>query len=364
MTMTANTTTTTDITSERHMQFLVVGDGRVQSLAPVFNSRHHPGKDLTARKPFCVTITKWDDDKNSKAYLIPCRDENEIPLKGHLEEKIRPQQQLFDVERGSSFEPFVVDWESEDESTLQLAYQIGYNSNEAASSSKSSTVNDRLETFVIRVMSEGDSSKGEDPSLVTEIPVSEGFAGQIESGILSLPISDLQESPGRMQAHLIRSSRGGMDTSWLASTSFVVSSPQNENNLDAFPNNWTWAMITFLAFMTFYALVVNTTNFFCPQKKKKKRDSELTAATFHSIRQGNDDWGVLPMMNVSLPDRIEEEGSLYDSSVESTANHNRDSESMIEGASTATTVGLDNTMSTLNSKESDVDVESSPSDRQ
>jgi hypothetical protein len=287
----ARTTVNTAVTNARHMQFLVLGDGRVQSLAPVVGKEE---TDIIAEKPFCVTVAKMEDDIKRKAYLMPCFGEelyNKVQNKDAL--RITPDQQVFDKDSESSFEPFLFHWKSEDESMLQLAYQIGYN----GSYSPSEDINwDRFDSFAIRVTKDADPLLDEHPALVLETPVSWG--SHQHSGILSYALSDLDDYGG-MEAHLIGLSRAGIESRWLASTSFVVPESALEKSFD-FPNSWTWALVTFWGIMIVYVIVVKAKDLRCTDRgKRKKRESDLTADTLNSISV-DDDWG---RTSVQVPTR-------------------------------------------------------------
>jgi len=272
----------------RHMRFLIVGDGRVVSLVPVFDPKN-PGKDIIAEKPFCVTIMKWGEDQHTKAYLIPCRDDNsynEVRDKeiGRIEEQIRPQQQFFDTSARSSFESFIFNWQNECDNTVQFAYQIGHNG--ASSSTDNEKNYDRFDSFQIKVMSDGNPELNQDPSLMFEATVSPGY-GTSQSGISSFPLSNFQVA-GSMEAHLIGSARGGLEASWLASTSFEVSKISHNQ----FPNNWTYTIFAFWAIMVVYGIFVGLNKACCPTTKKTKRESERSASTTTTIPNGNDtNWG-------------------------------------------------------------------------
>jgi len=287
-----NIAPTTPTTSERHMQFLVVGDGRVQSLAPVLSE----GKDVIADKPFCVTIMKLQDDNHSNAYLMPCHDPNNSQgTKECLQNLlVFSWKQDFDTDAESSFEPFLSNLKSEDESMLQLAYQIG--NHETTSSDKN---DDQFDSFVIRVTSDVDSSLNQDPAVVFETTVSTGSDSR--SGIFSYPLSSFRVAGG-MEGHLIRTSRDGLESSWLASTSFVVL----ETSINPLTNGWTWALVVFSSFMACYVILIKSKSFFCrnttKRKRKKKRESDLTAATLNSINVGDLDWG---RASVRIPSGID-----------------------------------------------------------
>lgn len=343
-------TSPTETTPEevaRHMKFLVVGDGRVQSLARVSGSKT-PGKDIINDKPFCLTAMKWDGDEHTKAYLIPCREfgiesEDVDTTSDNLEERVRLQQQLFDIDNRSSYDSFLFELHSEDQRYLQLAYQIGYNGNSAAN--REAKNYDRFDSFLIRVMSGGDSSPDQDPNFVFERTVSPG--PDSNSGIVVYPFSNFGTA-GRMEAHLLGTSRNGLETSWLASTSFVVS----DSDVKPLTNSVTWALVTFSAFMAFYVIVVKANRIFCNDKRKKKRESELTAATANMIANGypvfvgaNDDTNIrlpsvmhlIEAIDVDLPHRISEEDEFDMDSDESDEDDNRDDD--ITEPETVTSVG-------------------------
>ena len=284
--------TTTTTPSERHMQFLVVGDGRVQSLAPVLSE----GKDVIADKPFCVTIMKLEDDKNSSAYLMPCHDPtNSQKTKECLQSLlVFSWKQSFDIDAESSFEPFLSNLKSEDESVLELAYQIGNHG--PISSDKN---DEPFDSFVIRVTTDGDASLDQDPAVVFERTVSTGPDSM--GGIFSYPLSSFRVAGG-MEAHLIGTFRNGLETSWLASTSFEVP----ETVTHTLSNGWIWALVVFSSFMAFYVILIKSKSFFCrnttKRKRKKKRESDLTAATLNSINVGDLDWG---RASVRIPSGID-----------------------------------------------------------
>jgi len=310
----------------RHMQFLVQADGCVQSLAPVFDDPKDPGDDLVAEKPFCITIMKWGEDAEPQAYLVPCHREGETEIESNsssaeaeLLERIQPRQQVFDTERGSAFDSFLLDLNSKDTDYLQLAYQIGFSSVSSPSLSDKNNYED-FESIVIRVVTTADAAEGggDEPSeLVTERIVTSVWANnERQSGIVSYKLSSLSGT-GRMEAHLMGRSMGGLETTWLASTSFEVPKP-----FDPFPNGWTWSLLVFTSIMACYVVYLKVSYCFCPssRRRKRSRNSELTAVTSNSNHNNSNnnsdlDWGIVPTIDVLLPNRIsEEEGSSRSSS--------------------------------------------------
>jgi len=359
----------------RHMQYLVQGDGRVQSLAPVFDDLKEPGDDLVAEKPFCITVMKWGDDEEEKAYLVPChRDGESIQESFHNQEtidlmkQVQPEQQVFDTERGSVFASFLLDLNSKDTNYLQLAYQIGFSSDSSPSLSDKSNYED-FESIAIKVMTEDTNNDGVS-SLVTERIISSVWANnERQSGIVSYEISGFSRT-GRMEAHLIGRSMGGLETTWLASTTFEVPTRR-----DIFPNGWTWSLVVFTGIMACYLILVKANNMFCPTggQRKRTRNSELTAATANSNNNVSDmDWGIVPTLDVLLPNRIseaEEEregsgrsrrsssfnnaGSVYDM-------HDMTASSVYDTTATDMTDDRD---STLESNENDVEDQENPLSR-
>jgi len=343
------TTTTTPKEVGRHMKFLVVGDGRVQSLAPVLDS-NHPGKDIINDKPFCLTAMKWDGDEHTKAYLIPCREsgtESEDTVdttSDNFQERVRLQQQLFDIDNRSSYESFLFEFDSADYRFLQLAYQIGYNGNSAAANTEAKHY-DGFDSYAIRVMTGGDSSLDQDPKFIFERSVSPG--PDSKSGIVLYPFSYFGIA-GQMEAHLIGTSRNGLESSWLASTSFVVS----ESDINPLTNGVTWALVTFSAFMACYYILMKAKRCSCDVwRRKRKRESEITADTMNMIRNGfpiyvdvnnndrdNNNIRLPPLIEhliVDLPNRIAEEDEFDMDSDEGDENDNRDSDDDITEAETS-----------------------------
>ena len=260
-----------------HMRYLIVGDGHIQSLAPV--------KDGEA---FCVTAMKWGDVVYTNAVLAPCVDGDAA---SDLEGSIQPEQQLFDMNAGSSFDPFLFSREGEDKSTVEFAYQIGKVGPFATG------IPERYDSYVIKVVTE-------DITLLSETTVAKGASAT--SGLVSL--SDFDAS-GTMEAHLIGVAKGGLVSSWLASTSFEVGNKNlEEASGHRYTNSWTWALVTFLGFMTVYVCLVKCNSIFCPskptlrrkefkkvrkemklEKKAIKRDSEHTTRTADvSVTQATD----------------------------------------------------------------------------
>lgn len=225
-----------------HMRFLVVGDGRIISLAPV------QGK---ADETFCVTAMKWGDVVYTNAVLAPClKGDETLEVAGV---SIQQEQQVFNATAGSSFEPFLFHLPSQDKSGVEFAYQLGY------TGPLSPETSEQYDSFVIKVVTEGDLS------LLSETTVSGGV--NATSGFLSLSNFD---SFGKMEAHLIGISRGGLESSWLASESFEV-----PRIVDTEPkkmtNGMTWALVCFLAFMTSYVCLVKLSGLFCPSKPMQRR---------------------------------------------------------------------------------------------
>lgn len=375
-------------TNARHMQFLMAGDGRVRSLAPVVEDpTNQPSSvDMVVDKPFCVTVMKWEGDEKEKAYLAPCYRESNSNSNNQnqnqyqyqvfdnretqdLMSQIQPDQQVFDLERGSSYDSFLMDLHSEDENLVQLAYQIGFTGSASPSLLNNRKNYDDFESIVIRFTSENNiassSSSPPSPSLVSEKVVSSVWSNsESQSGIVSYELSSLSPA-GTMEAHLMGQSRNGLEITWLASTSFEVSDPIVDNT---FPNSWTWSVLVFSGMMFCYLGVLKATNFFCPahnsrrrRRRKEPRNSELTAATVNTINHETEidvnDWGVVPTIDVPLPNRISEEEenveeedrssnqSVFDSSFDSVYDRN-------STLHTVTTVDIDSTLGTSSDVES------------
>merc|ERR1719401_2785390 len=100
-------------------------------------------------------------------------------------------------------------------------------------------------------------------------------------------------------------SMGGLETTWLASTTFEVPTRH-----DVFPNGWTWSLVVFSGIMFCYMILVKANNTFCPtaRRRKRTRNSELTASTAGSNNNNASDidWGIVPTLDVNLPARISE----------------------------------------------------------
>mmetsp|Transcript_11507 Transcript_11507/g.29125 ORF Transcript_11507/g.29125 Transcript_11507/m.29125 type:complete len:509 (-) Transcript_11507:161-1687(-) len=222
-----------------HMRYLIVGDGRIQSLAPVKDG-----------KAFCVTAMKWGDVVYTNAVLAPC-----VDAASDLGGSIQREQQFFDMNAGSSFDPFLFSRKGEEKSTVEFAYQIGKVGPLATG------IPERYDSYVIKVVTE------EDLTLLSETTVAEGV--NATSGLVLL--SDFGAS-GKMEAHLIGVSKGGLVSSWLASTSFEVGDKNlEEASGHRYTNSWTWALVTFLGFMTFYVCLVKCNSIFCPSKPALRR---------------------------------------------------------------------------------------------
>lgn len=284
-----STTTHSKTIEHRHMQFLIVGDGRIQSLARV----HGEGTtDIITEKPFCLTTMKFGEDvgeSNIMPTLAPCVDGDSTidvvieDAEGDCTQSIQPSQQFFDVNSASSFGSYIFNWQNEDDQTLNLAYQIGFDGHSFFDRTENY---DRFDSFVVRVLSDGNPSLEQDPSLLLEETVSHRF--DRKSGILSHPLTDFKVY-GNMEAHLIGISLGGLESNWLASTTFEISASTIHDGLPSF----FWAFVCFLSFMAFYFLVVKANRLCCPtfarrqrkqqrKRKKKKRDSEQTIVTVNS----------------------------------------------------------------------------------
>lgn len=306
----------------RHMRFLIVGDGRIQSLAPVRGSH----------STFCVSAMNWDGLGVTNAYLTPCLDD--------LEET----DQVFNVDTGSSFEPFLLNWQSADERIVEFAYQLGY---DGGSSNPQG-----FESFAIKVTADRDSS------FLSETTLPGGSSPK--SGTLSLSLDDLNIADtkvfGRLETHLLGISRGGLESRWLAATAFDVSEsaydvvdsgrspPFSTDNTDdnivgrigdmvddeyvdevakGFPKSII-ALVFFLSIMAFYLILVKANSIFCPSKrtqqkrrmknkrKQEKRNSDHTAATMEDaanrMMNGDADWGRTSLESMgSILFRINEE---------------------------------------------------------
>jgi len=226
-----------------HMRFLIVGDGRIISLAPI------RGENVQS---FCVTAMKWGDVVYTNAVLAPCLENDEtLDLAGV---SIGQEQQDFNATVGSSFDPFLLHLPSNDKSGVELAYQIGYNG------AISPETPETYDSYVIKVVTESDLS------LLSETTVSEGV--NATSGFLTLPEID---ATGKMEAHLIGISRGGLESDWLASTSFELPSTVSEASGRKMTNGMTWALVFFLGVMTFYVCLVKLNGIFCPSKPMQRR---------------------------------------------------------------------------------------------
>ncbi len=296
-----------DQLQQRHMRFIIGGDGRVRSLAPVFDP-DSPKKDIVAEQPFCVTA----DMDAERAYLVPCfehQDETHVynnNSNNTLEESstttthriFKGEQQLFQPDARTSFDSFLLNFdtvnnaETTQAQELRLAYQIGYHGPFA---SHYDPTFDRFDSFAIRVTDEKDS---------TTPAVFESTLSQ-QSGIRTFPLSKfgISTSNGNgeqtnMGAYLLgRSSTGSVPTGVLASTSFLVA-----NNIEtpleelstAIPSiskqqpqtpipkaqaplpqqqqpasiNWPWAHFLFWGFMVCFAILVKAKSIFRPSQKE------------------------------------------------------------------------------------------------
>jgi len=305
--------TALDEPHHRHMRFLVGGDGRIRSLAPVFDPNSTtPKRDLVAGQQFCVTAGAAND---ANAYLVPCfehEDETHIynhDNKNNVEESshqiFQGQQQLFEPDERSFFDSFLLDWQnSGDDETdttdadnaqaqdIQLAYQIGYH---GSLSPHQDATFDQFNSFAIRVTSEG---KREDniPAIFETT-----LAQDQPSGIRTYPLSTFgpctsnsNNGQTKMGAYLLgRSTTGSVPTGMLASTSFLVynngtavddfSAPklitsfsgqqqqqqqqQDQQQPEISSVNWPWAHFLFWGFMVCFAILVKANSIFRPSKK-------------------------------------------------------------------------------------------------
>ena len=288
---------------QRHMRFIIGGDGRVRSLAPVFDP-NSPKKDLVAEQPFCVTA----DMDAERAYLVPCfehQDETHVYNNdGTLEESssstithriFKGEQQLFQPDARTSFDSFLLHFEETD--TVQLAYQIGYHGPFA---SHYDPTFDRLDSFAIRVTNEKDNTPAVFESTLSQ-----------QSGIRTFPLSNFGTSTSNdgnagqtnnynnMGAYLLgRSSTGSVPTGMLASTSFLVTnkniektpaeelsttipsiseqqpqtpqpqSPQQKQEIAMASINWPWAHFLFWGFMVCFAILVKAKSIFRRSQKE------------------------------------------------------------------------------------------------
>lgn len=113
------------IAKTREMRFLITEEGRVQSLAAVFDPEI--GLEETSTNPYCLTMMKQEEDVDEKAYLVPCQEtDNRYEAEGHALLSDVPQHQVFDIYgtySGSFLMPFRPVWAYKE--TVELAYQIG-----------------------------------------------------------------------------------------------------------------------------------------------------------------------------------------------------------------------------------------------
>lgn len=149
----------------RYMRFLITPHGRVQSLAGVQNPS--TGKDEARTHPFCLTMTKVQDDSQARAYLVPCDEE-----KSEAENLFDRTEQVFDV-YGTYTGSFVMPLHCAYSSTesVEIAFQTGLPSGERNDASDDinfieiSTIwpingNDEEEHVLEVISLEGSSSSG------------------------------------------------------------------------------------------------------------------------------------------------------------------------------------------------------------
>jgi len=115
----------------REMRFLITEEGRVQSLAAVFDPEI--GLEETSTNPYCLTIMKDEVDVSEKAYLVPCQETDNRDFNQALEADDEhalwsdvPKPQVFDIYgtySGSFLMPFRPIWAYKE--TVELAYQVG-----------------------------------------------------------------------------------------------------------------------------------------------------------------------------------------------------------------------------------------------
>ena len=258
----------------RHMRFTIVGDGHIQSLAPV------DGRVSLGDSVFCMSSMNFGSVGEPVVTLVPCREGR--------------KEQLFSIGAESSFEPFLLSWQSADANIVEFAYQYGYPNA------------DGFESFAIKVTSDNDSS------FVSKTFLPGG--SNPDSGTLAFSLSDLGISGSteheRFEAHLVGMSSGGLESRPLAGTTFTltessmsVSDTDIDGTADDDNSTTAWQRIPtsvktlfwFLAIMVFYVVATTANNFCCPnnmtrqrlrmKKKQEARRSELTAATVEEARR-------------------------------------------------------------------------------
>jgi hypothetical protein len=115
----------------REMRFLITEEGRVQSLAAVFDPEI--GLEETSTNPYCLTIMKGEEDVSETAYLVPCQETGNRDVNHALEADEEhalssdvSKHQVFDIYgtySGSFLMPFRPSWANKE--TVELAYQVG-----------------------------------------------------------------------------------------------------------------------------------------------------------------------------------------------------------------------------------------------
>ncbi len=288
---------------DRHMRFLIGGDGRIRSLARVLDSNtSNTSSDLVAEKPFCLTVA------SSKIYLVPCMDhpdetrvyssaaENtELPSPRSAPQIFKGDQQFLEPTANSSFDSFVLDWQnsqSTPDETVHLAYQIGFHG-PAATNTPSMDTN-QFDSFAMRVK----PMDSEQQSDVLETTLEPGQT----SGVRTYPASsfgfnddhDNGQEVANMGAYLVgKPSNPSISAGVLASTSFrvhrihdslvatptVVPLPETSSK---FSLRLPWAHFFFWGFMICFAILIKLHRICRPSsssKKDSKRASHSTVDT-------------------------------------------------------------------------------------
>ncbi len=284
---------------DRHMRFLIGGDGRIRSLATVLdsNSSSSSSNDLVAEQPFCITAASY-----SKAYLVPCMDHHEDETRVYSNAKeateqpsprsvpqiFKGDQQIFEQTSNSFYDSFLLDWKNvpatqdttTNSSTIQLAYQIGFQGPDASITSAVGPSLEDYDSFAMRVQAiDREEQEDETSQGVFETTLESGQT----SGVRMYPTSAFgckdkdgngQEQVTTLGAFLVgKSSNGSTPPELLASTSFLVYSSGNGNgtqdsSLSSTPTlappgetskffvRLPWAHFFFWGFIIFFAILI------------------------------------------------------------------------------------------------------------
>ena len=287
---------------DRHMRFLIGGDGRIRSLATVLES-NNSSSDLVAERPFCVTAA------SSKAYLVPCmldKDETHVysnaketttlPSPRSVPQMFVGDQQILEPTANSFYDSFLLDWKNtptsqhDASSTVQLAYQIGFQGPDAPITASVGPSPDDYDSFSMRVKAVDRDEHDETSKGVFETTLGSGET----SGVRTYPTSTFgcKDKNGNRQeattlgAYLVgKSSDENIPPGLLASTSFLVYSSSDDNGTqDSTPTlapstatskffiRLPWAHIFLWGFIIFFAILIKVHKICRPRSSSTTKD--------------------------------------------------------------------------------------------